>query len=76
MGKGPGEVSDSLRMPYLENEEPRCVLIMRLRDGKIFTEDPGSFCKDALGCGANAGFHNMELPKLPRKSPGAGPAGK
>ena len=72
MGKGPGEVSDSLRMPNLENEEARCVLIMRFRDGKIFTEDPGNFCKDALGCGANAGFHILELQSFPenRMEPG------
>ncbi len=57
-------VHNALRMPNLDDEENRCVLIMRFRDNKIFTEDPGSFCKGALGCGANAGFHAIELPKL------------
>lgn len=57
-------VHDVLRLPNLEDEENRCVLIMRFRDGKVFTEDPGSLCKSAFLCGANAGFHNIKLPKL------------
>ncbi len=56
-------VNGVLRLPKLE-EENRCVLLMRFRDGKIFTEDPASLCKQAFMCGANAGFHNIELPKI------------
>ena len=69
-------VHDSLRMPNLEDEENRCVLIMRFKDGKVFTEDPGSFCKTAFLCGANAGFHNIELPKLTVAGKGTKKGGK
>lgn len=62
--KGVAEWVDGvLRMPQLGDLENRCVLLMRFRDGKIFTEDPGSNCKQALLCGANGGFHSIELPK-------------
>jgi hypothetical protein len=61
-------VNDALRMSKLEDEENRCVLLMTFKDGKLFTEDPGGFCKQALLCGANAGFHGVDLPKIKEKS--------
>ncbi|MCG6533176.1 MAG: hypothetical protein L7F78_00500 [Syntrophales bacterium LBB04] len=56
-------IYDTLRLPNLDDEEVRCVLLMRFKDGKIFTEYPASLCKSVL-CGANAGFHGIDLPKL------------
>lgn len=56
-------INGVLRLPQLE-EENRCVLLLRFKDDKIFTEDPASLCKQAFLCGANAGFHNIELPKI------------
>ncbi len=70
-------VHDSLRMPNLEDEENRCVLIMRFRDNKVYTEDPGSFCRIPLMCGAiNTGFHGIELPKLPDSGGGSAQGAK
>ncbi len=65
-------VNGALRMPNLEDEEDRCVLVMTFKDGKVSTVDPGGFCKEAMLCGANAGFHGIELPKTKEKGGGAG----
>lgn len=62
--EGIGEwVNGILRFPQLQ-EENRCVLLLRFSDGKVITEDPASLCKQALLCGANAGLHNIVLPKV------------
>lgn len=52
---------DELRVPS-ELEEVGCVLVLRFRDGKVVTDDPGGRCK--WYCGARGGFHGIELPKL------------
>lgn len=52
---------DELRVPS-EIEDIGCILILRFRDGKVVTDDPGGRCKDY--CGARGGFRGIELPKL------------
>lgn len=59
---GEGEwAGDELRVPS-ELEDLGCVLILRFRDGKLVTDDPGGRCKGY--CGARGGFQGIELPKL------------
>jgi len=54
---------DELRVPS-ELDEWGCVLILRFRDGKLVTDDPGTSCKERY-CGMRGGYAYIELPKLP-----------
>jgi uncharacterized protein YecT (DUF1311 family) len=53
---------DELRVPS-EVDESGCVLILRFRDGKLVTDDPGNNCKEHY-CGMRGGYAYIELPKL------------
>ncbi|MFA6957557.1 MAG: hypothetical protein WC538_16920 [Thermoanaerobaculia bacterium] len=54
---------DELRVPS-ELDDWGCVLILRFRDGKLVTDDPGTSCKERY-CGMRGGYAYIELPKLP-----------
>ena len=53
-------VDGVLRLPRLNRS--RCVLQLRFKEGKVFTEDPAGLCTTAF-CGPLCGFQNIELPK-------------
>jgi len=53
---------DELRAPS-DLEDVGCVLIIRFRDNKLVTDDPGTRCK--AYCGMRGGYRQIELPKLP-----------